>query len=322
MSELPLISIILCTYNGERYLREQLESLLQQDYARLEIIAVDDASTDTTLRILKAYAARDPRLQVYRNPSNLGFRRNFERALGLCTGDLVSPSDQDDVWMPSKLSRLQDTLGTAMMSYCDSELVDERGSALGQKISDKFNVASIDDPVSFVFSNCVSGHAMLFRRELITSGALPFPAELFHDWWLAFVAASVGRIRYCPECLVHYRQHEKAVTDLSGQRRVRASERPRGHRLEAANEIQRRIRHFAAFEQGREKEFLNALERLWRGYEHKVMCFELTAYLLRHRHRLFALQRDRRLRHVRRAIKYFWGLPVKRLMQPHRYGNG
>jgi len=319
VSDSPLISIALCTYNGERYLRKQLDSLQQQDYPQMEIIASDDASIDATPQILEEYAARDQRLKIYRNPSNIGFRRNFERALGLCGGDLIAPSDQDDIWEPSKLSKLQDALGTAMMSYCDSELIDQHGSALGQNISDKFNVASIGDPLAFVFSNCVSGHAMLFRRELLTS-ALPLPDGLFHDWWLAYVAASQGRIEYCPERLVSYRQHEAAVTDLSGRRSKSASGKSRGHRLDAIHEIQQRIKCFADLQQGREAELLNTLEKLWHEQEHKWICFKLTRYLLRYRHRLFALQSDQRFRHCRRAIKYFWGIPIKRLIQPARYG--
>lgn len=321
MSDLLLVSIALCTYNGERYLREQLDSLLQQDYPRLEVIAVDDASTDATPDILEQYAARDSRLQAHRNPSNLGFRRNFERALGLCSGALIAPSDQDDVWAPSKLSRLQEVLGSAMMSYCDSELIDEHGHALGQRISDKFNVASLGDPVAFVFSNCVSGHAMLFRRELLAS-AFPLPSSLFHDWWLAYVAASLGRIEYCPEPLVSYRQHETSVTDISGRRTAPAVDKPRGNKLEAIHDIQHRIESFSGFEQGREAEFLNTLEELWRKREHKLICLKLTCFMLRHRHRFFALQRDQRLRHWRRALKYFWGIPVKRLIQPYDYGQG
>lgn len=321
MPEPPLISIALCTYNGERYLHEQMDSLLGQDYPRLEIIAIDDASTDATPDILGEYASRDARLQVHRNPSNLGFRRNFERALGLCSGALIAPGDQDDIWAPEKLSKLQEVLGSAMMSYCDSDLIDQHGHALGQRMSDKFKVASIGDPMAFVFSNCVSGHAMLFRRELL-AGALPIPSNLFHDWWLAYVAASLGRIEYCPEPLVGYRQHATSVTDLSGRRTASAVGKPRGHRLEAIHDIQRRIEGFAGFEQGREVEFLHTLEALWREQERKLICLKLTRFLLQHRHRFFALQPDQRFRHWRRALKYLWGIPVKRLIQPHGYGHG
>ena len=321
MPRLPLISIALCTFNGEPYLREQLDSLLRQDYPRLEIIAIDDASTDATPDILGEYAARDPRLQAHRNPSNLGFRRNFERALGLCSGELIAPSDQDDIWAPAKLSRLQEILGSAIMSYCDSELIDEHGHALGQRISDEFNVASLGDPVAFVFNNCVSGHAMLVRRALLAD-ALPLPSNLFHDWWLAYVAASLGRIEYCPEPLVSYRQHATSVTDHSGRRTAAAVGKPSGHRLDALHDIQRRIESFAGFEQGREVEFLHTLEGLWREQEHKLICLKLTRFLLQHRHRIFALQTDQRFRHSRRALKYFWGVPVKRLIHPGGYGHG
>ena len=93
----PLISVALCTYNGERYLREQLNSLFSQTYSNMEIVAVDDASTDRTVDLLREYERRDARLRVVVNTRNIGFIRNFERAISLCNGVLIAPCDPDDV---------------------------------------------------------------------------------------------------------------------------------------------------------------------------------------------------------------------------------
>ena len=193
----PLISVALCTYDGERFLRPQLDSLLGQDHEALEVVAVDDASLDGTWAILEAYAARDPRLRVFRNPENLGFRRNFERAMGLCRGELIAPSDQDDVWRSEKLRRLSAALGNAAAIYCDSELIDAQGQPLGRRLSQLLPMGPIDDPATLLFDNCVSGHALLFRRSLLER-ALPVPEGVFHDWWLAFVAAGAGGVAYWP----------------------------------------------------------------------------------------------------------------------------
>src|SRR5476649_2579474 len=98
MSEYPLVSIALCTYNGARFLSQQLDTLVNQTYRPIEIIVVDDCSTDDTFAILTEYAGRYPNFKIYRNDVKLGFTANFEKAVKLCTGDLIALCDQDDLW--------------------------------------------------------------------------------------------------------------------------------------------------------------------------------------------------------------------------------
>jgi len=93
-----MVSIALATYNGERFLKEQLDSILEQSYTDIEIIACDDCSTDSTPQILEDYQKKDSRLKVYFNEKNLGFKKNFEKCISLCDGDYIALSDQDDVW--------------------------------------------------------------------------------------------------------------------------------------------------------------------------------------------------------------------------------
>jgi len=319
MTDRPLVSVALTTYNGERFLRQQLDSLLAQDYPRVEIVAVDDASTDGTPELLAEAAARDGRLRVERNAANLGFARNFERALRLCRGDLVAPCDQDDVWLPGKLGALQAALGSRAAAYCDSELCDEEGRPLG-RLSRKFRMGPVDDPAALLFTNCVSGHALLLRRSAVEA-ALPFPEGLFHDWWLAFVAACAGGIAYCPEPLVRYRQHARSVTDVAGRRRLPGSLRPRGYRRSAVEATERRLRAFAAHPGAREAPLVGAVLAHWLGWKERLLCPGLATLLFRNRDRVFALQPDERLRRSRSALKLLWGLRLRRLLGPHAYGE-
>ena len=97
-TEQPLVSIAICTYNGERFLKKQIDSLLNQGYSNIEIIAVDDRSTDRTWDMLQEYAQKDKRVQTYQNEKNLGYARNFEKAITLCKGDFIALADQDDIW--------------------------------------------------------------------------------------------------------------------------------------------------------------------------------------------------------------------------------
>jgi len=105
-SDAALASIAMCTYNGEKYLREQLDSLVAQDYPNLEIVIVDDCSTDSTPQLLEEYAGQHPNFTIHQNEQNMGFRRNFEKALKLCSGEIISLCDQDDIWFPNKISAL------------------------------------------------------------------------------------------------------------------------------------------------------------------------------------------------------------------------
>src|SRR5690554_6867365 len=100
----PLVSIVLCTYNGERFLREQLDSLVRQDYPNLEIIALDDDSSDLSYEILKEYEHRFDFITAIKNPENMGYLRNFEKGISLCHGDYIAMSDQDDIWHTDKIS--------------------------------------------------------------------------------------------------------------------------------------------------------------------------------------------------------------------------
>jgi glycosyltransferase involved in cell wall biosynthesis len=106
-SEIVSISIAMCTYNGAKYIDEQLETIIAQDYPLHEIIVVDDRSSDDTFKILEDWKSKHPTLfKLYLNGENLGFDKNFEKAISLCTGDLIAIADQDDVWMKDKLSSL------------------------------------------------------------------------------------------------------------------------------------------------------------------------------------------------------------------------
>ena len=212
--EKPLVSIALCTYNGERFLRKQLDSLLLQDYENIEIIAVDDCSTDRTWNILGYYARRDRRLHIHQNEENLGYARNFEKAIKLCSADFIALADQDDIWIKSKIKALVRAIKENVMVYHDSDFIDEHSKRIGRlKMSSKFRMYQGESSLPFVLANCISGHAIMFRRELVKY-IFPFEPGYYHDWWISYVAFNVGRVKYINKVLVHYRQHDNSITDL------------------------------------------------------------------------------------------------------------
>jgi len=314
----PLISVALCTYNGERYLGEQLDSLLAQTYSNLEIVAVDDGSTDRTVEVLRQYEQRDPRLRVIVNPQNVGFTRNFERAFALCQGVFVAPCDQDDIWSPDKLRTLARCIGEHSMAYCDSELVDAAGRSVGKSISQIWSLQDLDDPVAFSFDNCVSGHAMLFRRDLLAQQP-QLPVEMFHDWWLALWATVNGGIVYCPERLVRYRQHGQNVTDLLRVRHGRVR-RPPGARMKAFDTTTRRLRYLATL-RSPHGEFFSELHRLWVKSETAWFSPDLVLFMLRHWRRIYRLRKKQGFSALRKVMSHIFGLRLRRLVKPTKYAR-
>jgi glycosyltransferase involved in cell wall biosynthesis len=312
----PLISVALCTYNGERYLAEQLDSLLAQSYRHFEVIAVDDGSTDGTAALLQDYARRDARLRVVLNPVNVGFRRNFSYAMSLCAGDFIAPCDQDDIWLPDKLRTLLEAIGAHDLVYCDSELIAADGSTLGIRMSDRWSMQDILDPAAFVLTNCISGHAMLFRRDLL-EGAPPVPEAFFHDWWLAALAASRGGVVYCQQVLVHYRQHERNVTDVLRVREGRAR-RPAGYGRKQFEDAGARLEALAALRDAHH-DFLVAWHRLWVRHADAWISGRLAVFLVVHRQRIFALSKRSALGRLHRAASYVLGLRLRSWTRRTKY---
>ena len=209
----PLVSIALCTYNGEQYLGEQLESLITQSYANLEVVVVDDCSTDGTVALLTKYSMQDQRLKMFSNQTNLGYSRNFEKAISLCTGEFIALCDQDDIWNADKIEILLREIGDNILIYHDSEFIAEDGSLMNKRMSEVVNFYSGNDPSVFLFFNCVSGHSVLFRKKLVEH-ILPFTPGVFYDAWIAFSAVNIGSVNFIPDRLVKYRQHRASSTDI------------------------------------------------------------------------------------------------------------
>lgn len=268
MSELlkpKRISVALATYNGARFLRQQLDSIYAQTRNDFEVFARDDGSSDSTVAILEEYRERYG-LHYCVNAKNLGFLRNFEQILADCRGEFVVLADQDDIWMPDKLERLVSGIGDADLIYSDAALIDEKGSRLADSLMQVSGVQPIAG-FSFIHLVCntsITGCTIMFRRSLLDV-ALPIPeCEQYHDWWLAIVAACHGGITYLPMALVHYRQHTDNDTGASVKKSLIS--RVLAH-LSGATEAQKR--HYYLLLRNRSRLFIGTLqERLALTPEH------------------------------------------------------
>jgi len=228
----PLVSVAMATWNGARFLREQLDSIYAQTWPNLEIVATDDASTDGTPEILAEYA-RTRGLRWQANPQRLGLVKNFERAISFCRGEYVALADQDDVWKPGKIATLVERIGGATLAYCNvQEYIDDAGRpGFGAEFEPIVRFARAHGsgrPSRYLLAeNWVVSHSLLFRREL-TEHALPIPPhQPFHDGWLALVASKLDGLVYVDEPLQAYRRHEGSLTFARPEERTRQESLPR-----------------------------------------------------------------------------------------------
>lgn len=202
-----LISVAMATYNGERFLRQQLDSILLQTCTNLEIIICDDKSTDTTYKILREYALHDSRIILFQNETNLGLVKNFEKALCLCTGDYIALADQDDIWFPEKIETLLNNIQDYDLIHSDAMLIDENNTIFEKSFSSYSHKNHSQSFLDYLFSNNVTGCTALFKRSLL-DGNIPLPRDVHvHDWWLAILAAKRNGVTYIHQPLIYYRQH-------------------------------------------------------------------------------------------------------------------
>jgi len=212
MTEQPLVSVVLCTYNGSKYLQEQLDSIFSQTYPHIEIIAVDDASTDNTVELLRRYEQR-PGFRIHVNEQNIGYNKNFERGCSLVTGEYIAIADQDDIWDKQKVELLMNAFAGSpdiLLTHCHSAIF-ETGKAPHRGSVRARRSFSGNDVRGFFLYNQISGHNMIFRRSLLR-WALPFPAGMYYDWWLAIVACCNGAIKGVDAILVYQRKHAANAT--------------------------------------------------------------------------------------------------------------
>lgn len=211
-----MISVAMTTYNGEKYLQEQINSILEQSEKDIELIICDDCSTDNTFKILLEYSEKDKRVQVYRNEQNLGYAKNFEKTISLCSGAYIALSDQDDIWLPNHLEVLLKHLNNTNCSLVGGNaiLVDSNNKDLNCKLINNNNlpINTVDFNTMVLFRNIFQGAAILFERDVLKK-ALPFPNNMkYHDWWLALVASEIKGVNYINIPVLRYRQHGNNVS--------------------------------------------------------------------------------------------------------------
>ncbi len=211
------ISIAMTTFNGEKYLSAQLDSVLNQTYKDFELIICDDCSTDSTKQIISSYAESDSRIKFYSNKKNLGFKKNFEKAIQLCNNDYIALCDQDDIWFPEHLEKLINNIGNYDICCGDAVLIDKNGNSLNKLLSEdnEFNYFYNNDKLLYKIlctGNPFQGASMLLKKTFLKK-SLPIPETIpFHDTWFSLCACLQNRIFYINDIITKYRQHDATIT--------------------------------------------------------------------------------------------------------------
>lgn len=209
------IDILMATYNGEKYLKEQIESILNQTYKNIRLVISDDCSKDGTKNILKQYEENE-RIEIHYHEKNQGYIKNFEYLLKQVKNEIYMLSDQDDVWMPQKIEKSYETLikNGADLVFGDLEVVDENLKTIYTSfnkfmlLDKKINKYIDSYKVNYLY-NCVTGCTLMSRSKWIKY-ILPIPTDskyLIHDHWIGLIVALNGKLTYIPEIYIKYRQH-------------------------------------------------------------------------------------------------------------------
>lgn len=229
------VSVALAAYNGEKYIREQLDSIRCQDRRPDEVVVVDDCSKDGTWDVLTAYREKYPelRLFLYKNESNLGYRKNFQKAVAQCSGDLIFLADQDDIWDPEKIRRMEDIFlrhGEILVLASSFRPVDAEGKALKITIRSGWSNNGLlhkevaagalvpIQPAEILFHNFCQGCAMGFRKRMAEAFASIYHGDIPHDWMLNLIGSVTedgsSGTWFLNEPLFSYRVHEANTLGL------------------------------------------------------------------------------------------------------------
>jgi glycosyltransferase involved in cell wall biosynthesis len=304
----PLVSVVLCTYNGGKYIAEQLLSIVKQTYNNIELIIVDDASTDQTGEIISNFQQTDSRIKLFINDTNIGYNKNFEKAIGLASADYIAISDQDDIWEENKIEIMMSNW-PAMALFVFSLSGNFWGEDFAnRKTAPTIYYADIADIHKLVFNSPVHGHACMFKKELI-SHCLPFPTDIFYDWWISMHAASIGTIGCIPHTLTWHRVHDsnssRTLTSI-------ADEEEKNKQLR--NQCAYFIETFCEKPIAREKEKRSLLQyaSLLRKMDGKKFSAEMFRYIVKNRRLVFHYKKKpfALISH----IKHAWRMAYKGLL--------
>lgn len=205
-----MISVCIATYNGEKFIKEQINSILPQLDRDDEIIVSDDSSSDMTISILEEF--KDIRIKIFKNDLGKGVINNFQNAITKSTHNIIFLCDQDDIWRKDKVSimlqQFEDPKVTLVLS--NALYIDKEGKSLGSRFFEK--PVPENSQIKHFIKPLFLGCAIAFKKESVTK-VFPIPKNIpMHDWWIGALHMYYGKVKYIDEDLIYYRRHDNNVT--------------------------------------------------------------------------------------------------------------
>lgn len=205
----------MCTYNGEKYIKEQLDSILKQSHPVDEIIIQDDCSTDGTLKIIQKYEQKEVSIKCFQNERNLGYNANFISALQKATGDYIAISDQDDIWHPDKIALQLKEMNNCLLCFHNTKIFSSDGSPINQELPE--TIEPNHNLEYLIFFNSISGHTIMMKKQLLKLIPHLEDFSCFYRYWvydqiLAIVAESFGQISFIHKNLAFHRRLATSAT--------------------------------------------------------------------------------------------------------------
>ncbi len=216
------VDVLMATYNGEEFLEEQLDSILNQTYTNWRLLIADDGSNDGTLKILYEYERKDSRIHVLDSPSFHSSKKNFFYLMSMSDAPLIMCCDQDDVWLEDKVEyavKEIEKMNQNVPALCVSDLivVDEKLETISDSFFKYTDYSKTWNPYSIFLSNVAVGCTMIFNQALCQK-ALEYKSDndiYMHDWWLALVTSTFGNVVMMESPKILYRQHSHNVLGAS-----------------------------------------------------------------------------------------------------------
>lgn len=225
-----ILSVALCTFNGEKFIQQQIDSILNQTFLVNEIIICDDASDDGTLNILNRYKKKYPDvIKLFKNNISLGTVKNFEKAISLTKGDLIFLADQDDIWRNNKVEIMsnffKDNLKCKLL-FTNGLLIDKNGDSMNSTLWDKWN---FDNHIRHIWKNNenafkdliinhnkITGATICFHKSL-KKNCIPIeiPNGYWHDAWFGLHASAQNGLMFNEQLLINYRIHDNQQVGVS-----------------------------------------------------------------------------------------------------------
>ena len=219
MTENKKIDILMATYNGEKYLSEQIESIISQTYTEWNLLVRDDGSSDNTCVILTEYEKKDSRIKIIKdNKGNLGTVKNFEELLHNSNSEFIMFSDQDDVWKKDKIEIMMKYIENSDLIISDAIITNED---LELQYESLFSVVnSRNGIVKNIIKNTYYGCCMLFKKRILDK-VLPIPEnkEIGHDLWIGLISEKYYKVKFINEKLLYFRRHSSNMTTINKSKR-------------------------------------------------------------------------------------------------------